>query len=384
MKHGSLTRCPPLRLLAPRAPYSWLPRGITYLTPKQRDIFLNPARFRVCVAGRRSGKSFLAIAELIRAARGGCNRLVWYIAPSYRQAKTVLWAALKSAIPPRWIHTKNETDLSITLRGFGSVVALRSADNPDSLRGSGLDFAVLDEFSSIDPVTWSEVVRPALADRQGHAIIQGSPRGYNHLYDIYTQAQETEGWAAFKFSTSEGGLVPPEEIEAVKATLDPRTYGQEFDADFTQSVNRVYLMFSHTASVRADLTDEGGTLLVGLDFNVSPMSAIIGVKAADELHILDELALFNSNTQEMAEALRQRYPGRKITVYPDPTGRARKTSAPVGQTDFSILEKAGFRLIAPYQSYAVVDRINTLNALLCSAMRRGTGGCLFIRAANIL
>jgi hypothetical protein len=115
------------------------------------------------------------------------------------------------------------------------------------------------------------------------------------------------------------------------------------------------------------MTDTGGTLLVGIDFNVNPMSAVIGVKAAEQLHVIDELALFNSNTEELVAVLQQRSPGRKIVVYPDPTGRARKTSAPVGQTDFSILKKAGFRLIAPYQSYAIVDRVNTVNALLCNA-----------------
>ena len=224
-------------------------------------------------------------------------------------AKQTVWGALKSAIPPQWIANKHETELSLTLKGYDSTIALRSADNPDALRGVGLDFAVLDEYSTIAPVTWTEVIRPALADKQGEALIMGSPRGYNALYDLYSLALEAEQWAAFKFSTAEGGLVAPEEIAAVKATLDPRTYAQEFDADFTQSVNRVFLMFQRKQNVRADLADPGanipplpaelasdiiareayarrqGELLVGLDFNVSPMAAVIAVKAGDELHV---------------------------------------------------------------------------------------------------
>ena len=362
---------PEIRLLEPRAPYSWLPSGVTRLTPRQSAIFLSPARFRVVVAGRRSGKSYLSIAELIRAARSGHNKLCWYIAPSYRMAKTVLWSALKSAIPPQWIASKNETDLSITLKGYGSVISLRSADNPDSLRGSGLDLAILDEYSSIHPDTWHQVVRPSLADKRGHALILGSPRGYNALYDLHSQAQEIEDWTSFHFSTEDGGLVTPAELEAVKATLDPRTFGQEFEADFTTSVNRVYLMFQREHNVRGDVQDQGGPLLVGIDFNVVPyMSAVIGQKATDELHIIDELVLPNSNTQELAQALKEKYPDRRITVYPDPTGRARKTSAPVGQTDFSILQQAGFRLVAPNAPYAVVDRTNTVNSLLLNTQGR--------------
>jgi hypothetical protein len=343
---------------------------VSRLTPKQTAIFLNEARFRVCVAGRRSGKSYLSVGELTRAARSGFGKLVWGIYPSYRLAKQTVWAALKSAIPPRWVATKSEIDLSITLRGYGSTIALRSADNPDALRGVGLNFVVLDEFSNIDHITWSEVIRPALADRQGGALIMGSPRGYNALYDLYSQALETEHWAGFKFSTSEGGLVSEGELAAVKATLDPRTFGQEFLADFTQSVNRVYLMFQREHNVRADIADTGGPLLVGMDMNVAPMSAILAVKAADELHVFDELALFNSNTEHMAEVLRQQYPGRQMTVYPDPSGRSRKTSAPAGQTDFTILQRASFRVVAPSAAPPVVDRVNEVNALACSATGR--------------
>jgi hypothetical protein len=91
-------------------------------------------------------------------------------------------------------------------RGLGSTIALRSADNPDALRGVGLDFCALDEFASIDPVTWPEVIRPALADRRGEALILGTPRGFaNCLYELWDQAQDTEGWAAFKYTTAEDG-----------------------------------------------------------------------------------------------------------------------------------------------------------------------------------
>lgn len=358
---------PDVRLLTSRAASSWIPRGIERLTPKQSAIFLSPARFRVVVAGRRSGKSSLAVAEMIRLARTGYNKLCWYIAPSYRMAKQTVWAALKSAVPPQWIRHTHETELSLTLRGYESTIALRSADNPDALRGVGLDFAVLDEYSTIDPLTWQEVIRPALADKQGEALIMGSPRGYNHLYDMYTLAQETAHWAAFKFSTAEGGLVAEEEIAAVKETLDPRTFAQEFEADFTQSVNRVFLMFQREHHVRADLQDTGSDLLIGIDFNVAPMSAVICQKAGDECHVLEELSLFNSNTQELAEVLKSKYAGRRMMIYPDPTGNARKTSAPVGQTDFTILQQAGLRVWAPPHPYPVVDRVNCTNALLCNA-----------------
>jgi hypothetical protein len=97
------------------------------------------------------------------------------------------------------------------------------------------------------------------------------------------------------------------------------------------------------------------------------MSAVVAVKAGDQLHVLDEIVIANSNTSEMAAEIRRRYPGRDVAVYPDPSGNSRKTSAPVGQTDFALLKQAGFRVIADKTAPPVVDRINEVNALLKSA-----------------
>jgi hypothetical protein len=253
------------------------------------------------------------------------------------------------------------------LRAYDSTIALRSSDNPDSLRGAGLDFVVLDEAATMDPVTWTEVLRPALADRRGEALFLGTPRGYNHFYDWYTLSLTAEGWSGFRYTTQEGGLVDEAEVEMVRRGLDPATFAQEFLADFSQSTNRVFLMFDRTRNVRSDVQDLGGELWCGIDFNVNPLSCIIATKAADELHVFNELALHNASTIDLAEALKKQYPTRPIVVYPDPTGRARKTSAPVGQTDFTILQQAGFRLVAPREPYAQADKINTLNSMFCTA-----------------
>jgi hypothetical protein len=188
------------------------------LTPKQAEIFLSQSRSKVIVAGRRFGKSCLSIAELTRAARSGLGEVCWYAAPSYRQAKTVLWPALKSAVPFQWVAKKSEIDLAVELKGTGSVIALRGADNFDSLRGVGLDLVRLDEFSDIAPRTWHEVVRPALADKQGKAIIQGIPKGFNELHGLFVQARELPDWRAFHFATAEGGVVSQEELDVLKAT----------------------------------------------------------------------------------------------------------------------------------------------------------------------
>ena len=267
--------------------------------------------------------------------------------------------------PASVIAHSNESDLSLELIN-GSTAALRGADNYDSLRGVGLDFLVMDEFADMHPDAWHEVLRPMLADRQGRALWIGTPKGYNHFYDLFRYAQDTEGWAAYQYTTADGARVSDDEIEVAMRDMGEREFRQEFLATFEALAGRVYSNFDHVENV-SDVTDNGGTLLIGMDFNVDPMSAVISVKAADQLHLIDEIMLKDSNTELMAEEIKQRYPKRSIVVYPDPSGRARKTSAPVGRTDFAILSNAGFEVRAPRNAPPVIDRINTVQAALKTA-----------------
>ena len=125
----------------------------------QWRVFRCDQRFRVLVAGRRFGKTYLALVELCKAAWGP-GRLVWYVAPTYKQAKRIAWRPLKQMTKPYWAAKPNETDLRIELT-CGGTICLRGADNYDSLRGDGLDFLVLDEYASIARQAWTEVLRPA-------------------------------------------------------------------------------------------------------------------------------------------------------------------------------------------------------------------------------
>src|SRR3954453_5088347 len=149
------------------------------LKAAQMRVFRCEKRFRVLVAGRRFGKTYLASVELLRAAAGSSGRMVWYIGPTYKQAKRIAWNRLKELTRPYWASAPSETDLAITL-SWGGVIALRGADRYDALRGDGLDFVVLDEYASMRPACWTEVIRPALSDRRGGALFIGPPQGFNH------------------------------------------------------------------------------------------------------------------------------------------------------------------------------------------------------------
>src|SRR5258706_9817030 len=218
------------------------------LKPPQWKVFTCDRRFRILAAGRRFGKTYLALIELVREAWGP-GRLVWYIAPTYKQAKRIAWKRLKKLTRPYWASKPNETDLSIELVG-GGTIALRGADNYDSLRGVGLDFVVLDEFASMSLLVWTEVLRPALSDRQGGALFIGTPRGFNHFYDLVQEAQGREDWASFQFTTEQGGNVSESELEQAANEMDERTWRQEFEATFENSgEGLVYYAFDRNQNV---------------------------------------------------------------------------------------------------------------------------------------
>ena len=334
------------------------------LTLPQSEIFLSSSRFVSVVAGRRFGKTFLSTGKLLEQAVAGNDRNVWYVAPTYGAAKEIAWNMLIHTIPPEYVYKTNESSLTLRLIN-GSVIALKGAEKPNNLRGRALDFVVMDEFADMRPEAWYEVLRPSLSDRQGGAMFIGTPKGRNHFYDLWAKGVDgANDWESFQYTTLDGGNVPPEEIESARADLDERTFNQEYCAQFVTYAGLIYYGFSREDSV-LDIGDDSGTLHVGMDFNLDPMSAVICIRKGEKLYAVDEIVMYGSNTDEMVAELKDRYGNRNVIIYPDPASRQRKTSAG-GRTDLSILQNAGFSVKAKNSHALVRDRINAVNSRLLS------------------
>ena len=347
------------------------------LRPAQCTVFNSLARFRALVAGRRFGKTYLSQVELCRAAFKP-GRLAWYVAPTYKQAKRVVWKPLKQLTRPYWACQPNETDLRIEIKG-GGTICLRGADNYDSLRGEGLDFLVLDEYASIGKEAWQEVLRPSLADRQGKALFIGTPRGYNHFYDLYQEALNQPDWETFQFTTEQGGNVTKEEILSATHDLDERTFRQEFQATFENlGSGLVYFAFDRLKDVGPVRFNPKLPLFWSLDFNVNPMCSVIGQREGDRINVLAEVALPDSNTRAACAAFMDRIAQlgqvsphlTRIQIYGDATGRGRQTAA--SRTDWQIVQDF-FKLYpynvnfkVPSSNPPVRDRTNCVNAMLCN------------------
>ena len=332
------------------------------LTKPQKKVILDKSRFRVLITGRRFGKTFLAINELAKFASQP-NQKVWYVAPSYRQAKAICWNVLKEKmIYHKWAKSINHSDLTITLKN-NSQITLRGSDNENSLRGVGLNFLVMDEFADTSKETWYEVLRPTLSDTKGHALFCGSPRGFgNWSYELFKLGETNRDWQSFKYTTLEGGQVSDDEIEQAKQDLDMRTFQQEYEATFVNYSGMIYYNFDRDKNIVTNCNNSD-FLHIGLDFNVDPMSAVVCNIIGEKIFVMDEIQIYSSNTNEMSDEIKIRYPGKKIIVYPDPSARQRKTSAG-GLTDIAILKNAGFDVRSRSSAPLVRDRINAVNSKL--------------------
>ena len=340
------------------------------LKPAAMEIFRDSTRYKVVGAGRRFGKTRLSLSWLLHGAMVQPNSLNYYVAPTYRAAKTIAWTALKELVPDGFVKKKHEAELSIEFQN-GSKIALKGADSADTLRGVSLDSCVLDEaafFKDLDNA-WQAVLRPALADKAGRALFISTPNGLSNAFaDIWELSLTEPDWKRWSFTTIDGGWVPQSEIDAARRTLSAELFEQEFMATFTNMIGAVYKSFGDE-NVEPEVADiVGAPLLLGCDFNVNPMSAVAAVRAGDQLHIIDEFYLPNSNTYDLCAEVRTRYGNRAVKCFPDPTGRARKTSADGQQSDHSILKRiGGFHVVVPSGVYKIADKVNSLNTMLKAA-----------------
>lgn len=338
------------------------------LSLAQQEIARSDKRWRVAVCGRRFGKTTLAIRELARFARQP-NSVCWYCAPTRGQGKGIVWEKLKAKFGDlRWLSKTNESELTLTLVN-GSEISIKSADAYDRMRGFSVNFVVLDEFADMDGEEVWTSLRPTLSDRRGHALFIGTPKNgrSSWAYEIYTNATTMpEDWQSWSFSTLDGGFVPEEEVEAAKRDMDERLFRQEYLATWEESASRVWYAFDRAQNVKPYTGDRPDVLSVGIDFNLSPMSMTVGVRHGEVLHIIDEICLYSSNTQEAVEELLSRYPKAKIWAYPDPAGQARSTKSG-GASDFTHLRNAGFIVKAPHSHQPIRDRVNATNARFCNA-----------------
>lgn len=234
----------------------------------QSAIYNSPARFKVCAAGRRFGKSHFAAYMLGIAAMATENEYgyrltqehgVYYVAPTFDQAKRVMWPKLRELLgyskQGGLIAKENVNDGWMELIS-GRKIFIKGSDNPDSLRGIALSYLVLDEYADMKPETWDEILEPALMDVMGEALFIGTPKGKNHFYKLFMNAHEhPDGqdpetgvtipgaelwgdWEAFHFKSMDNPFLDMKEVRRQSIGKSRETVRQELEASFVSGAGK--------------------------------------------------------------------------------------------------------------------------------------------------
>jgi hypothetical protein len=200
----------------------------------QEEVAKELKRFSVLVVHRRGGKTVLAVMLLITAALRNTrdNGRYAYLAPLFKQAKAVAWDYLKaySAKVPGSKVNESETFVEFS---NGSRIRLFGADNPDALRGMGLDGVVLDEVADMKSSVWGEVILPCLSDWNGWALFIGTPRGLNLFSDLYYQALNDPTWYAKVYTINDTHALDQSQEDAMRKEMSANEWRQEMLCDFT-------------------------------------------------------------------------------------------------------------------------------------------------------
>jgi len=284
------------------------------LSQWQSDVWQNSTRYSVINCGRRSGKSTLAAYKLLEFVTKNPQTIVWYIAPTYKQAKSIMWSMLTDVVPTEAITKKNETELSIRLKN-GSEIHLKGADNPDSLRGVRIDFAIFDEVAFFEK--WVEVwkvIRPTLMDSQASVWFISTPNGFNHFKDL---AERTgEDWKYFHFTTYDNPHIPVFEIEQSKLEMDEDSFAQEMMGEFRKMSGLIYKEFSRDIHMVDVPAITNWTITRALDFGFAHKTALIYFainSTGSEIYGFDGLYESRFVSKDISDAIKIKDAGRHIT-----------------------------------------------------------------------
>jgi len=281
----------------------------------QFEVWQDPHRFKVVCAGRRWGKSTLAIVSALSEIGKGEKKIGAIIAPTYQQAKDIYWRdpqKLFSLIPQEAIAKRNDSELFLQLIN-GSFLYLRGSDRPDTLRGLRYDFVVLDEYASMKENVWEEIVMPALLDSGGKVLFISTPKGYDKFYELWSK-QDPE-WKSWRFTSFDNPHLDKKFIDQAKKDMDEDTFGQEILAEFKKYSGLVYKSFNREKHVIDPIElKENWTFYRGVDFGWVVPTGVVFAAISDKgvIYVFDEIYQAGLQTPDLALMIKQKSGGRSF------------------------------------------------------------------------
>lgn len=198
-------------------------------------------RFRIACCGRRFGKTMACANEIIEHAFFYRKSVNWWVAPTYQQSM-IAYRLIEKALSNTGYVVENQKSERRILLANGSSIMFKSADNFNALRGEGVNFLVIDEAATIQREAWEQALRPTLSDKNGRALIIGTPKGRNWFFELFARGQDAEQseYKSYSFPTWDNPMIPKEEIEEVRRSLPYDVFRQEYEAQFLEDSAGVF------------------------------------------------------------------------------------------------------------------------------------------------
>ena len=247
---------------------------------------------------------------LVKRAIEKPNGRYAYLGPLYRQVKQAAWDALKSACDTPAV-TFSESELQARFPN-GARVQLFGADNYHALRGMHLDGIVLDEYADINPDAWTEVIRPAIAVREGFAVFIGTPRGRNHFYRLYETARQDAEWFSALYRHADSGVIAADEVQRARRQMTEDHFAQEYECSFEAAIQGAYYARELEAArlqgrIKTLAWEPTIPVETWWDLGFTDATAIIfGQRVGRELHLIDYVESRSEGLAYYAKLIRER------------------------------------------------------------------------------
>ncbi len=296
--------------------------------PGQVAVHRSTASRRVLAAGVRSGKTVCAAMEALAAALEPRERSIgWVVAPTYdladRVYREIVYVVAKH-LKHRIIVLK-ESEKRLVIRNLGgglSEIRGKSADNPVSLLGEGLNWVVIDEAARLHPKIWEGHISQRLIDKRGWALLISTPRGKGYLYELWRRGQRGEdpAYASWNFPSRTNPHLDASLIEAERDRLPERVFRQEYEAEFLEGSGAVFRNVRECATGEWQEPIEGKGYWAGLDLaKVEDFTVLTILNVNREVVFVDRFHRLDWNLQvSRIKAAANRYNGAAILV--DSTG----------------------------------------------------------------
>lgn len=322
------------------------------LHKNQQFIQDTARRFNVIKCGKRFGKSYLAMYRAIRKASQCAGGVVWYIAPTYGQAKDIAWNTIQWMCPTQIFTASNRNELTKTLWN-GCHLVLKGADNPETLRGPKLNHAVFDEADYFQNglYVWNSIVRGQLMGG-GTCDFISSPRGQGRAWfgDFWNEAKRKEDsgdpeWKAYKFTIYDNPTLSPVEIEQMKASMSGDAWDLEYMAIESASAGLRFKEFNYDRHTGEGC---GGVIVRSIDWGISHPTVCLWAKVDvenEQVYVYDEYSKSGMLIKESCEIIKQKTgkdPVEWTTIDPS----TRKRDGQTGRRDMDEFMRWGIPVIA--------------------------------------